>query len=74
MVSTDGSEYMNHSYTPNSQIIYPASKDYRDLKSVAIRRINKLEEIVENYVNYLTTRGEWISALMQKYYPEKMVL
>lgn len=41
----DGSEYMNHSFEPNSQIIYPQSHDYRELKSYALKDIKKGDEI-----------------------------
>lgn len=64
MVFEDGSEYMNHPLSPNSQIIYPASRDYRDLVSIALRPIKKGEEIVESYANYLSTKSEWVVALM----------
>jgi len=29
MAYRDGSEYMNHSFTPNSQVVYPASNNYK---------------------------------------------
>jgi len=29
MAYRDGSEYMNHSFTPNSQVVYPTSNNYR---------------------------------------------
>jgi SET domain-containing protein len=49
MAFRDGSEYMNHSFDPNSQIRYPESKDYRELVSYALRDIRAGEEITEHY-------------------------
>lgn len=63
----DGSYYMNHSFTPNGQIDYPESRDYRDLVSYALRDIKAGEEITESYQNYLNTNSNWVPDLMKKY-------
>lgn len=63
----DGSDYINHSLNPNSQIVYPESKDYRDLKAITLRDIKAGEEIVEDYSNYPVTESKWLGAFMEKY-------
>lgn len=63
---------MNHSIHPNSQIIYPASKDYHDLKSITTKPIAKDEEIFESYSNYYSAKSEWVEALMHKHYPNRI--
>lgn len=63
---------MNHSIHPNSQIIYPASKDYRELKSVTTKPILKGEEIFESYSNYYSAKSEWVAAIMHKHYPNRI--
>ena len=63
----DGSQYINHSLTPNSQIIYPESQDYRELKAITLRDIKAGEEIVEDYSNYCSLNSKWLGAVMEKY-------
>lgn len=67
LVFHDGSCFMNHSFTPNSQIVYPASKDYRELVSYTLRDIKAGEEICENYENYSSFDSEWVPKLMEKF-------
>jgi hypothetical protein len=67
LVFYDGSEYMNHSFNPNSQIVYPESKDYRELKPYALRDIKAGEEITEDYSNYFSHPSSWVPRLMEKY-------
>ena len=42
--------------------------------SVTVRDIKAGEEITENYVNYLTSKGKWANDLMIKYVPERKAL
>jgi SET domain-containing protein len=67
LVFHDGSEFMNHCFRPNSQIVYPQSKDYRELVSYAIWDIKAGEEIFENYENYSSFNAEWLANLMEKF-------
>ena len=39
----DGSQYINHSFNANTQVVYDPSKDYRKFKSVTLREIKKGE-------------------------------
>jgi SET domain-containing protein len=63
----DGSEYINHSLSPNSQIVYPESMDYRDLKAITLKDVKAGEEIVEDYSNYCCLDSKWLGSYMQKY-------
>ena len=48
----DGSGFVNHSFEPNSQIVYNEEKEFTKLYSVALKDIKAGEEITENYGNY----------------------
>lgn len=56
----DGSEFMNHSENPNSQVVFDIGKDYRKMKSYTLKAIKAGDEITENYANYLSNNTEWI--------------
>lgn len=63
----DGSQYINHSLAPNSQIVYPQSQNYRDLKAITLRDIRAGKEIIEDYSNYCCLNSKWLGAVMEKY-------
>ncbi len=45
---------MNHSDNPNSQVVFDPSKNYRKMKSYALRAFKVGDEITEDYSNYLS--------------------
>lgn len=55
----DGSGCVNHSFEPNSQIIYNQEKKCELLKSMTLRDIKAGEEIVENYSNFPKISNNW---------------
>lgn len=72
LVYRDSSQFINHALPPNSQIVYPESNDYRDLKAYALRDIKAGEEIVEDYSNYLSLGCKWVIPLLEKYNPPRL--
>jgi SET domain-containing protein len=45
----------------------PTSKDYTEIVSYTLRDIKAGEEILEDYVGYLSFESEWVVNLMKKY-------
>jgi SET domain-containing protein len=72
LILRDGAGVVNHSFEPNSQVIYNAEKNAEQLHSVALRDIKAGEEIVENYGNYPKISSNWSEAFFQKYVPSRL--
>lgn len=52
MEHRDGSDIINHSDDANMAALFPETKDYRDLKGVAVKDIKKGDEITDRYQDY----------------------
>jgi SET domain-containing protein len=72
VVLRDGAGVVNHSFEPNSQIVYNEENSAEKLCSMALRDIKAGEEIVENYGNYLKHSNNWSEDLFKKYVPSRL--
>jgi hypothetical protein len=68
----DGTQVMNHSDEPNSQVVYNEEGDYRQLRSIAIRDIKAGEELTENYAHYTKSRNNWVEEVFREYLPSRL--
>lgn len=68
----DGSHFLNHSENSNIKVVYPISKDYRELKCMTTRPIKKGEEILDAYEEFPSENSVWVIALMYKHCPERI--
>ncbi len=59
MILNDGSEVTNHSFEPNSRLIFNNEKEWKKLYSIALKDIKAGEEIVENYELYPCYSDSW---------------
>ena len=68
----EGSGCLNHSFEPNSRIIYNKENDPWKLYSITLRDIKAGEEITENYGNYMKQSGTWAEEYIKKYVPSRI--
>lgn len=72
VIFRDGSGCVNHSFEPNSQIVFNKEKDVNKLYSIALKDIKAGEEIVENYGNYCKKSNNWSEEFLRKYTPGRL--
>lgn len=72
IVLRDGSGCINHSFEPNSQIVYNKENDCTKLHSKTQKKIKAGEEITENYGNYCKISGNWAEEFFRKHMPSRL--
>ena len=72
LVLRDGAGVVNHSFEPNSEVVYNKEKKCDLLKSVARRDIKAGEEICEDYSNFPKLSNNWAEKFLRRYVPSRL--
>ena len=72
IVLQDGAGCINHSFEPNSQIVYNEEKDSSKLYSKALKDIKIGEEVLENYGNYCKLSNNWAEEFFRQHMPSRL--
>lgn len=69
----DGTQFTNHHADSNTETIYPASGDYKDMVIKTTKPIKAGDEIFECYSNaHKAVTCPWLKSLILTHYPDRI--